>query len=310
MKLFRLIVILWVSASSQPCFAGTVTQKKGGVALEVHYDGDARRLALSDLLTVTLTVEGTPLLRTPLAPLELPAAAPWKVEERTKPSRESIRGNRVRWQIIYRVSPQQPGKAIAFQFPDVKFRAGDEDEQTVTWAPIPFEVVTQITLPDRSALRDITAIEVPLSIASADPSWLPLLMVIGAGVVLCGLAIGLRVLFRRKIGRSPAQLALYELQRLIAMKLPEKEQSEPFVTLLTMLVRRYLERQFALPARRLTTPEFIRDLEQFTMLTAPEREFLTTFLQRCDAIKFANQVMSSQECARWASATREFLQRR
>lgn len=309
MKLFRLFVILWIGVSSQPCFAGTVTQKKGAAVLEVLCDGDARRLALSDLLTVTLTIEGTPLLRTPLAPLELPAAAPWKVEERTKPSRASLRGNRVRWQIIYRISPQQPGKEVAFQFPAVKFRDGDGDEQTATWAPISFEVVTQIAAPDRSALRDITAIEVLPWIAPADSSWLPLLTFIGVCVVFCGVAVGVRVYFRRGVGRTPAQLALYELQRLIAMKLPEKKRSEPFVTLLTILVRRYLERQFALPARRLTTPEFLRDLEQFTMLTAPEREFLSVFLQRCDAIKFANEVMSSQECTRWASATREFLQR-
>jgi hypothetical protein len=256
-------------------------------------------------------VEGSPSLRTPLAPLlDSPESALWKLEERTKPTREMIRRDRVRWQIVYRLSPRQPGKEILLQFPDVHYRDGPADEQTVAWAPIHFNVETAIPEADRSALRDITAIEVLPPIATTDSSWLPWLALFGAFVLTIGAAAGIRAYYRRSVGRSPAQLALYELQRLVALRLPERDQSERFITLLTTLVRRYLERQFALSARRQTTPEFVHQLEQATMLTSPEREFLRAFLQRCDAIKFANETMPSHECEKWIGATRDFLQGR
>src|SRR5207244_1939212 len=85
---------------------------------------------------------------------------------------------------------------------------------------------------------------------------------------------------------------------------------ERFITLLTTLVRRYLERQCSVPARRRTTPEFRNVLAPMAVLTIEEKQFLTAFLERCEAVKFAQEMMTPQECVRWAEAVRQFLEGR
>ena len=304
----RLILILCLLGSAPPCSGGTFTQKNPPAVLEVSYDGEPRKLALADLITVTLTVDGSPALRTPIAPLELAPSAPWILVERTKFVRETINPSGVRYRLTYRFAPREPGKKVPFHFPDVKFKDGEEAEQTRTWVSVFFEVETQIAAPDLTALRDITAIEELPPIEPADQSWQLVTAVAVLFLLLIAIVYALRVFLGRNPPRSPAQLALYEWERLIALKLPERGRSERFITLLTMLVRQYLERQFALPARRQTTPEFLQSLDRFLMLTAQEKQFLTTFLQRCDAVKFAQAQMTPDECGQWAEAARQFLQ--
>ena len=236
------------------------------------------------------------------APLDLGGSAKWQLVERSKATREAA-GQHVRWRIVYRFA-REPAKELLFQFPDVKFR--DPDEQTVPWNPLKFAFETQITQPDRSNLHNITAIEKLPPIERTDRSWVPWLA-LAAVLLLVAAFVGVYYFRRRPPSRTPAEVALNEWQRLLAMKLPEKGRSERFVTLLTMLVRRYLERQFALPARRQTTPEFVNYLVAISVLTPAEKQFLTDFLRRCDSVKFAKSPMSVDECNRWANAARQFL---
>ena len=292
----RLTLIVCLLASASPCAGGTFTQTKGPAVLEVSYDADTRKLALADLITVTLTVEGRPSLRTPIAPLELAPAAPWVLVERSKFVRQTINDSSVRYRLTYRFAPREPGKKVAFHVPDVKLRDGEEAEQTLTWAPIFFDVETQIATPNVADMRGTPDIEELPPIEPADRTWQLVAAAAVLFLLLVAIVYALRVFLSRKPVRSPAQLALYEWQRLIALKLPHKGRSERFITLLTMLVRHYLERQFALPARRQTTPEFMQNLDRFPMLTAPEKQFLTAFLQRCDTVKFAQAEMTSEEC--------------
>ena len=57
---------------------------------------------------------------------------------------------------------------------------------------------------------------------------------------------------------------------------------------LTDIVRQYLEIRFALPASRLTTEEFLHNLEKAdSPLSEKDRKFLKSFLVAADVIKFA-----------------------
>ena len=305
MKRLRWLLIPWLFGMTPPCDAGTYRQTNGAARLEVRYDADGRKLALADLITVHLTIEGSADLEVYGAPLELPGSAKWVLVERSKPVRESIDLKRVRWQLTYRFGSHETGKEILFAFPEVKFRDGDEF--TAAWTPIAFAVESQVGVADATKVKGVAGIEeLPAIELPEESAWKWWLL---AGLVPLALValIGLYWLLRRVPERSATQLALYEWQRLIGMKLPEKGRSERFITLLTMLVRRYLERQFALPARRQTTPEFLHTLTSCAALTAPEKQFLTTFLQRCEAVKFAHEGMSAEECSQWAEATRRFL---
>jgi hypothetical protein len=304
--IFMLAAVLLLGIASL-CPAGTIVQKKGPATLEVTFDGATPKLALSDVIGVTLTVEGPKALRAPVAPLELPGAAPWVLVERSKLIKENVGPDRIRYRLTYRFGPREPGKKVTFQFPEVKVQSGD-DEQALTWKPVDFEVETQIAAADRKELRDITSIEALPPFAPPDRTWV-WLAALAVAVVLGGvMVLGVRRLLRRTPARTPAQIALYEWQRLMALDLPGQGRSERFITLLTTLVRRFLERQLALPARRQTTPEFVRLVETSTALSAEQKQFLIGFLSSCDAVKFGRQPLTPAECARWASSARAFLE--
>lgn len=288
------------AAVAQPCAADTIAQRKGDAELKVHVDAPNSEIALADLIEVTLTVEGSPDLIVK-APLEWPTATPCLLIDRSEATREKIGPERIRWQLKYHFAPREPGQLV-FAFPAVKFRDGAGAEQAVAWEPIPFTVKTQ-----GGELRDITAVEELPLIAPPDRTWLLWCAGAGSGFFLIALLFALRHLLRRVVPRTPAEFALHEWERLVALKLPEQGRSERFVTLLTTLVRRYLERQYAIPARRRTTPEFLHSLAEMATLSAEEKRFLAQFLERCEAVKFAGVPMAADECSQWAQATRQFL---
>jgi hypothetical protein len=298
----HVLMLMLTFAAVPPCAAGTIAQTRGDAELKVQFDGQDAKIALADLIDVTLTVEGGPDLIVK-APLELPTSAPWTLIERSEPTRRPIGAGRIRWRLTYRFAPRQPGK-LAFAFPDVKFRAGTGAEQSVGWDPIPFTVTTQ-----EGELRADTGVEELPPVVPPDRSWQIWSGVAGLGLFLIALLFVLRSLFRLGTPRTPAQHALHEWDRLVALKLPEQGRSERFITLLTTLLRRYLERQYAMPARRRTTPEILGSLAEMA-LSAEEKRFLAQFLERCEAVKFAGVPMPADECNQWAQATKQFLQRR
>jgi hypothetical protein len=91
------------------------------------------------------------------------------------------------------------------------------------------------------------------------------------------------------------------------MGLPDKGRGGEFHTLLANVLRRYLEKRYQLPARRLTTQEFSAVLKQTSLLSAEQKDFLTKFLRQCDLAKFAEVQVSAAACAELCTQTRSFL---
>ena len=86
---------------------------------------------------------------------------------------------------------------------------------------------------------------------------------------------------------SPIERALYELDKLIRKGLPGRGFYKDFYVELTMVVRRYIERQYGVRAPNLTTDEFLRAAganAEFTQASVAE---LKTFLESADLVKFA-----------------------
>lgn len=307
MSWLRIVLILTCVWLPYPCWAGVVTQRQGSATLEIHFDGPKPVLELADTITVTLTIEGSGDLQVKL-PRQWPASSRWLLVEGAKISRETIAPGRVRWRQTSRYAPREPGKAVAFVYPEVQIRDGGDDA-SVVWEPIDFTVTTTITQPDRAALRDITGIEdLPPIETPAPREWLGWLTV-GLIWALAAVFVAMRYLRRRK-PRSPLQRARYELERLLALKLPDAGRGERFITLLTMLVRSYLERDLHLPARRQTTREALQGLGEDVSLTNDSKKFVTDLLERGDAIKYANVEITPEECHAWAEKVRQFLQHR
>jgi hypothetical protein len=106
----------------------------------------------------------------------------------------------------------------------------------------------------------------------------------------------------------PDRWALAELDRIDGLGLPEAGDVERYHTLLSDVVRGYLERRYRLPASRQTTPEFLKAVAAAGLLTPARQAVLGGFLERCDLAKFARAGYSADECRAAAAMARELVE--
>ncbi len=86
---------------------------------------------------------------------------------------------------------------------------------------------------------------------------------------------------------SPIERALYELENLLRKGLPSRGFYKDFYVELTMVVRRYIERQYGVRAPNLTTDEFLRAAGSNASFTQTSITELKAFLESADLVKFA-----------------------
>jgi hypothetical protein len=278
-------------------------QKQGAALLRI--EGEALEqgrpvVALSGKLAVTLTVEGPPLPAGDVTPFGgLPE---WGVEAEA-PQTQTIAGGRMQWQRHFRLDPRNAGNLVLQPEPLV---VGD---RTITWEPITVTVSTQVTRADPKEAHDVLPPEQPPEPPSFWPRWLPWAGVPVAAALL--VLVWIR-LFRRKRDEPPPvpphEWALAELKRIEALNLPASGESNRYHTLLSEVIRRYLGRQFNLPASRQTTAEFLRRLPDDCPLTPAQRGLLAEFLERCDLAKFAPITPPPEECRAAADLACAFVE--
>jgi hypothetical protein len=208
------------------------------------------------------------------------------------------------WQRHFQLLPPvKPGEALELELHPLVFSEAKGLKQTVTWKPVRLHIIKPL-------LADMRG---PTSPEPAPParSWRPLVGGILTGLVLLAFFFLVWRLIRRRWHRAteltPAALALHELERLTALDLTTNGEVEHFPTLLSDVLRRYLEARFRLQAPRQTTTEFLASMEQATQLAPSQQLMLRDFLQRCDLAKFARALPSTDECRQLAEQVRQFV---
>jgi hypothetical protein len=277
--------------------ATVVAEKKANGALQVR---------LSGVVHITLCVEGqAPLEVEPARPITDTAA--WQVKETLAAATVPLAGGRERWQRTFVLVPLDKGDHPLPLLP-LRYREQQGEWQSVSWQPIPVTVTTTIRRVDLSEARDITDIE---HLPPVRPWWEWVLWAL-LGLVSGSLVVGALRLARRwrrgQAALSPAQLALYELDRLAGLKLPEAGRVERFHTLLSNILRHYLEKRFQIPARRQTTAEFLGALRQAPELSPSQQALLRDFLERCDLAKFAGVTPEPEACQAVADMARTLVE--
>src|SRR5262249_20526539 len=140
-------------------------------------------------------------------------------------------------------------------------------------------------------------------IAVAEPEswpWWP----IASGVGLAAAGVAIIVVVRKRARRPapppvdlpPAEWALKELERLEGTASHTLIQFERYHTMLSNVVRQYLDRRLGLHSSEQTTGELLGMLRQSTQLAAPQQEQLAAFFDRCDLAKYARAAYSAEEC--------------
>jgi hypothetical protein len=114
-------------------------------------------------------------------------------------------------------------------------------------------------------------------------------LVVGAAALVAGALYLYRRLKREALVRrmSPRERALRELSALLAKDLIAHDHPKEFYLELTMIVRRYIERQHAIRAPEQTTEEFLVAVSRDPRFPPPVLARLRAFLEAADLVKFA-----------------------
>ena len=131
-------------------------------------------------------------------------------------------------------------------------------------------------------------------------------MVIAAGSVLAFRAY--RARRRRARQRSAYDDAIAKLRALEARGAPADADTDAWFVELSAIVRTYLERRYVIRAPELTTEEFLQEAARAKELTGEHRGLLTSFLERCDRVKFAGYRPDAQESIDTLAAARGFVE--
>jgi len=148
-----------------------------------------------------------------------------------------------------------------------------------------------------------------------DVGGVPWLLVLGGASALAILGAGgvlaLRTMAARR--RIEAQRSAYDeadarLRELEAKGAPTATDADDWFVALSAIVRAYIERRYDIRAPELTTEEFLAAAASGGGLSASHRSLLTTFLERCDRVKFAGYRPDSEESIATLAAARGFVE--
>jgi hypothetical protein len=285
----------------------TLTQKLGPATAVLRGEragAEGLEVRLSGEVQLTLEVVGpAPLEVEP--PAKITASAAWSAAP-ASPVTTRLPDGRVRWRQTVELEPLQKGK-LPLPLEPLRYRAGGGGWQEVAWKPFAVVVTTEIPKADIGEARDITTIE---ELPPESPWSIWLAAALAAAAVL-SLLVTIWVMRRRlpqALPLAPDKAALRELERLAGLSLATARDVERYHTLLSDVVRRYLERRCELPASRQTTAEFLKALQRSPHLPADQQSLLRDFLEGCDLGKFAPVTPGPEQCRLAADLARRLIE--
>lgn len=131
-----------------------------------------------------------------------------------------------------------------------------------------------------------------------------------AALLLAGLfVLGFFWHRHRKLRRmTPRARAFWELEQLLRRALPSKGRFKDFYVELTMVVRRYIERRYAIRAPRQTTEEFLEAARNNRDFSVETLDGLRAFLAAADLVKFAGAEATPELADEAAGKARAYLE--
>lgn len=137
-----------------------------------------------------------------------------------------------------------------------------------------------------------------------------------AALLIFAVALGLVFILkarRKKITESVMaiplhEIALRELSEVRSKDLLSKGFFKEFYTLVSDILRRYIEGRFSIKATEQTTEEFLDDVLTKDVMSSEKKLCLQEFLSECDLVKFARYAPGSSEADRIFKIAYDFIQ--
>ena len=263
-----------------------------GAALAVRLDRD--RITTAQWVTLEVEVHAAEgrAVRLP-APAAVEGGA-LRVERVHTAPPELVEDGTVRWLRRFELQPFLAGDytvpALQVSVAGVP-GAGTEPaaDTNLTTEPIPVTVVSVIDAAEPAPRP--RAVPDPVAVA---PRATQIVLFAGLGLAVAGAAAAALFWWRRRAARirareafvPPHEAALRALRELAAGDLPERDPLA-FHHAVADVLRRYLERRFAVRAPERTTEELMLIVAGADWLDDVQRRALRAFLARCDQVKFA-----------------------
>ncbi|VTT96424.1 Uncharacterized protein OS=uncultured bacterium GN=ACD_75C00779G0002 PE=4 SV=1 [Gemmataceae bacterium] len=254
-------------------------------------------LRLSESLRATLTVEGAAPLTVALPdPLLDPISdRDWKIQPVGGPAVVALGNGLQRWTQAYRLDPYAPGPAMSVIFGPVRVNGRE-----VQPGGFDVKVVSTVTEVKAEAARPVTGIEeLPPPPGDTAVSQHPLWWVGGA------LAIVLLALVAARWRRKPPPVPPHAWAAAAFDRLEQGGGTgADLLAGAAAVVRGFIERQFGVPATRLTTEELLATPAAGAVEQA---DALRALLDRCDRAKFAGDVPDDGGCRRVLAGCRQWV---
>ncbi len=176
---------------------------------------------------------------------------------------------------------------------------------------------TPIDVLIRSVLSDDDAELAPRrDIAAAPPDYRELALGAGAAFITLGaVALAIVLVARRLAARAQAArltpahvIALERIRLLRNSESMRHADCDTVLTQLSNILRTYLEDRFGIHAPSQTTEEFLEHAQRSPALRVEQAGALSTFLHRCDLVKFADMDASGAEVERAIVTVERFIE--
>ncbi|AZR73245.1 hypothetical protein BBF96_07510 [Anoxybacter fermentans] len=274
---------------------------KGPIQADLKLNREA--FLIGDEMIVTLTV-----LTKPGYTVEMPVISPPKGVEL---KRKEKKGPDKKWGIVhyedrYCFMTFEPGK---YQLPEIVVKYTTPEGEKKEWiVPGLTLVVESLLSEDAKDIRDLKPVE---NVSSNQ-----LIYYLLAGLILLGM-IGY-LIFRHlkkkndieivKETSLPAhEIAYQRLAELEASDLLEKGEIDRYFTILSEIVREYIENRFGAKAREMTTQEFLEQAIRKLELALEHQELLKKFLYQSDLVKYARHIPAYEEIEQAFKTARRFV---
>jgi hypothetical protein len=286
----------------------TYSKDNGKVVLRVSGDRlekETVSLRYSSFLLLRLTVEGGEGLEVDAVNADADDKN-WRLVSQSRPRvGEPAQGKRS-WGKDFEF---EPIKTDAVEAPTVSLRYREGPD--AAWRAIRFEgKPVQVVGPEGTDVKDLRGQLLIETLPDVTP-WYHHLPLAG------GLALGLGVfallvkftLFRSRppVPVSPHERAFRDLDALATTRTTAVHSPDWYHTQISLIVRRYLEERFSMPASRQTTEEFFEQMRRSEHLNEAQQQILRDLLVCCDLAKFTGLPPSSEECAEATELARTFV---
>jgi hypothetical protein len=218
-------------------------------------------------------------------------------------------------QQTYTLEPPSSGRQ---RIPPLRFEMTDARQASAAGAGKPQEVLTDevpleiVPIAGEAASAQLRPAAGELDADVGGIGWLALLGIASAALVLgSGSVLGYRALRARRrieLQRSAYDEAVAQLRALEDRGPPDTTAADSWFVALSSIVRRYLEHRYEIRAPELTTEEFLLVATARPELTGEHRALLTSFLERCDRVKFAGYRPDAEESLATLKAARGFVE--